>query len=197
MKKIYFPILFLFLIQLNYSKEYYYKTFILCKTESQCLIHLSFPKNISKDRIKLPNNFKCDSKYYCSFQVKKPEIYTIEIGKNKQNLYIINYRIENMKSEKIKITLKIPKKINNLLYKVKINKEEKLFSNKLNNQKFLILNKHELTEKLNILIEENNTITSLYLESSFSEKRSAAWLSLWPAKPVQNTTALFDARRSL
>ena len=163
MKKIYFPILFLFLIQLNYSKEYYYKTFILCKTESQCLIHLSFPKNISKDRIKLPNNFKCDSKYYCSFQVKKPEIYTIEIGKNKQNLYIINYRIENMKSEKIKITLKIPKKINNLLYKVKINKEEKLFSNKLNNRKFLILNKHELTEKLNILIEENNTITSLYL----------------------------------
>ena len=156
-------ILFILLVQLKYSIENSNKKYILCEIESECQIQLSFSKNITKDKIILPKNLKCDSKYNCSFHVKKPKIFTIIIGENKQNLYIINYKIKKMKSENIKIILNVPKKINNLLFKVKINEEEKLFSNKLNNNKFIILNKQEISEKLNILIEENQTITCLYL----------------------------------
>ena len=103
-------ILFILLVQLKYSIENSNKKYILCEIESECQIQLSFSKNITKDKIILPKILKCDSKYNCSFHVKKPKIFTIIIGENKQNLYIINYKIKNMKSENIKIILNVPKK---------------------------------------------------------------------------------------
>ena len=153
-----FFIYFFSLFFKNYiSREVEIENYYLCEENSPCKLEFPFPE---EQNILIPQDLKCTkrTKNICFFENKNPEIFQIKIDNKLENIFIIRYRIENIKTQTIKIILNVPEKINNYQYKTKVKNKEKTFLNENQNLKTLILNKIDIFDKLILFIYDNDLL---------------------------------------